>query len=152
MTHEQLREQFRHAMLGIYDAALELDPPYRPTKFRRMVLEIGAKETADILLASDQPSEGFGTLLLRGKECLKLSVEYRVLQHPWRTLFEPEQLAIARKRLHDVECEPPPEDLEPEPKDVPLAEELPAGVTFVEGAAHEVTINAYERCPKARAA
>lgn len=97
-------------MLGIYDAALELDPPYRPTKFRRMVNEQGAKEAADILLAADNPSEGFGTLMLHGKTALRLSVEYLVLQHPWRELFDPEQLAVARKRLLDVQCDLPPED------------------------------------------
>lgn len=146
----EVLEQFRLAMLGIYDAALELDPPYRPTKFRRMVNEIGAKETADILLASANPSEGFGTLLLRGKDSLKLSVEYLVLVHPWRTLFEPEQLAVARKRLIDVGCEPPPEGEVSEPKDSPLAEEIPVNATFVEGAVRQVTINAYERNPVAR--
>jgi hypothetical protein len=46
---EQLLAQFREAMIGIYDAALQLTPPYRPTKFLRMVNERGVKETADIL-------------------------------------------------------------------------------------------------------
>ena len=125
MDHDQLLKQFRHAMLGIYDAALELDPPYRPTKLRRMVNEQGAKETADILLAADNPSDGFGTLMLHGKEAMKLSLEYLVLQDPWRDLFEPEQLAIARKRLQDVECDLPPEDVVASSgsADVSLAEE-----------------------------
>ena len=46
----------------------------------------------------------------RGKDNLKLSVEYLVLQHPWRTLFSAEQLQIARERLKQVECEPPPDE------------------------------------------
>src|SRR4051812_34255521 len=94
-------------MLGIYDAAKRLKPPYSPNDFRRMVLEMGGKDAADKLLAMGNPSEGFGTLLLRGKDALKLSVEYLVLQSPWRALFEPEQLAVARKRLVDVRYDPP---------------------------------------------
>jgi len=111
MDREQLLTQFHEAMLGIYDAARRLKPAYVPGDFRRMVVEMGGKATADKLLAMDNPSDGFGTLLLRGKESLKLSVEYVVLQRPWRQLFEPEQLAIARQRLMDVGCELPTDDI-----------------------------------------
>lgn len=55
MSHEQLLAQFRLAMLNTFDAALRLKPSYRPTKFLRMVNELGAKETADILLAVTSP-------------------------------------------------------------------------------------------------
>lgn len=123
MDREELLAQFHDAMLNIYDAARRLKPPYTPGDFRRMVLEMGGKGAADKLLAMGNPSEGFGTLLLRGKDALKLSVEYLVLQSPWRNLFEPEQLAVARKRLQDVRCDPPPEDAAPsEPDDEEGAE------------------------------
>jgi 5-methylcytosine-specific restriction endonuclease McrA len=82
----------------------------------------------------DKPSDGFGTLLLRGKEALKLSVEYVVLQNPWRQLFEPEQLAIARRRLQDVRCELPPEDLAPQE----LEDNEEAGSIEVPGDANRV--------------
>jgi hypothetical protein len=121
VDREQLLAQFREAMIGIYDGALQLTPPYRPTKFHRMVNEQGAKETADILLAQGKTSDGFAELFTRGKESLKLSVEYLVLQRPWRELFEPEQLAVARQRLLDVECELPPEDAASPPKDIAAA-------------------------------
>jgi hypothetical protein len=111
MDRDQLLKRFHAEMLGIYDAARQLKPPYFASDFRRMVVEMGGKGAADKLLAMGNPSEGFGTLLLRGKDALKLSVEYLILQHPWRELFEPEQLAVARKRLRDVECDPPPEDV-----------------------------------------
>jgi 5-methylcytosine-specific restriction endonuclease McrA len=114
---EPLLAQFHQAMLGIYDAARRLKPPYTAGDFRRMVLEMGGKGAADKLLAMGNPSEGFGTLLLRGKDALRLSVEYLVLQNPWRELFEPEQLAVARKRLRDVRCDPPPEDTAPSEQD-----------------------------------
>lgn len=74
-----------------------------------MVNEHGGKETADRLLATSQPSEGFTELFLLGKENLKITVEYLVLLEPWRQLFEVEQLAIARKRLKEVGCEVPAE-------------------------------------------
>jgi len=109
MQKDRLSE-FHNAMLGIYDAALKLKPTYRATSFLRMVNEHGGKETADRLLATGKPSQGFTELYLRGKDNLKLSVEYLVLQHSWRTLFSAEQLQIARERLKQVECEPPPDE------------------------------------------
>jgi hypothetical protein len=110
MEKERISE-FHNAMLGIYDAALKLKPTYRATSFLSMVNEHGGKETADRLLATGKPSQGFTELYLRGKDNLKLSVEYLVLQNPWRSLFSKQQLEIARKRLKQVECEPPSDDI-----------------------------------------
>jgi hypothetical protein len=109
-NESQLEQQFHEAMLGIYEAAKHLKPPYHAPRFRRMVHEHGGRGTANRLLATGEPSEGFTQLFLRGKENLKLSVEYLVLQNPWRELFTPDQRAIARQRLRDYECDPPPED------------------------------------------
>ena len=109
---EQLLAEFHSAMLGIYHAALKLKPPYRASQFHQMVQNLGGKETADQLLATVKPSSGFTELYLRGKANLRLSVEYLVLTNPWRTLFDDNQLAVARKRLKEVECPPPPEDSE----------------------------------------
>lgn len=104
----QLEEKFHAAMLAIYDKALDLEKPYRATRFKQMVLEQGGKAAADKLLASTKPSDGFTELFMcGGKEALKLSVEYLVLQSPWNQLFTPEQLKIARKRLMDVGIAPP---------------------------------------------
>ncbi|MGL5071316.1 MAG: hypothetical protein ACRC61_08625 [Aeromonas salmonicida] len=72
-----------------------------------MVQEHGGRAAADKLLASTNPSTGFTELCLRGKENLKLSVEYLVLQEPWQSLFTDVQLEIARKRLLQVEVIPP---------------------------------------------
>ena len=105
-----LLAQFDEAMIGIYAAARLLNPPYTPSYFRQMVIELGGKGAADRLLAPGDPSSGFTELLLRGKENLKISVEYLVLQNPWRVLFDPQQLAEARRRLQAVECDLPPED------------------------------------------
>ena len=99
-----ITDQFHQEMLHIYDAALKLNPPYRAKSFLKMINEHGGKATADKLLATTNPSEGFTELYLRGKDSLRLSVEYLVLTDPWKTLFNENQLAIATKRLKEVEC------------------------------------------------
>lgn len=126
MDRERLLTQFHEAMLGIYDAARRLKPPYVPGDFLRMVVDMGGKAAADQLLASENASQGFAKLFSYGPNALKLSVEYLVLQTPWRELFEPEQLAVARRRLNDVRCELPPEDtalLEPDASEEPETSE-----------------------------
>lgn len=77
-----------------------------------MVQVHGGKGAADRLLATGNPSSGFTELYLRGKDNLRISVEYLVLQNPWRALFTEDQRAVARKRLREVKCTPPPEDEE----------------------------------------
>lgn len=105
-----IEEQFHAAMLNIYESAARLKPPYRATRFRQMVQENGGKRAADQLLASADPSTGFTELFLRGRENLKLSVEYLVLQRRWRELFTEEQLSEARKRLKSVGVVPPDQE------------------------------------------
>lgn len=104
-----IEQKFHQEMLGIYEAALRLKPPYHATRFLRMVNERGGIGAAQALLATGQPSDGFTELYLRGCR-LDLSVEYLVLKCPWRDLFSPEQLAIARRRLEEHKFAPPPED------------------------------------------
>lgn len=77
-------ERFHHAMLEIYDAAAQLKPPYRASRFKLMKNERGGKAAADSLLAKDIVSNGVTELFLRGKANLKLSVEYLVLKPEWR--------------------------------------------------------------------
>ncbi|MGH8054999.1 MAG: hypothetical protein ACREP4_13880 [Stenotrophomonas sp.] len=102
-----LEEQFHAAMLNIYEQGTRLKPSYRATRFRQMVLSLGGKAAADQLLSAPGVSDGFTELFLRGPENLRLSVEYVVLQEPWRPLFTDEQRAVARKRLHDMGVELP---------------------------------------------
>ncbi len=105
-----LERQLHEHLLQMYEAAKRLKPPYNSTVFIRMLREHGGKETADRLLATGNPSDGFTELFLRGRENMKLSLEYVVLQNPWRQLFEEDQLEVARKRLREYGCELPPED------------------------------------------
>jgi hypothetical protein len=152
MSEQQKRllDQFHEAMLGIYEAARSLKPPYTPSEFLKMVNELGGKGAADRLLAKDTPSSGFTELFLRGKENLKISVEYLVLRNPWHSLFDSQQLAVARKRLQDVGCDPPPAEPMAVVADQPLPEELPSGLQLFEGAVRQVLVNAYERNANAR--
>lgn len=106
--NSQLEIDFHEAMLGIYDAALRLKPPYHAAYFRRMVLERGGRRAANQLLATQEPSSGFTELYLRGGR-LDLSVEYLVLKKPWRDLFSTEQLEVARGRLERAGYSPPDE-------------------------------------------
>lgn len=145
-----LESQFDDAMLDIHRAAGGLTPPYRAHGFLSMVRELGGKETADRLLAKREPSEGFTELFLRGRENLKISVEYLVLCNPWRQLFTDDQLVIARRRLLDVECSLPPDDaIAPVP---PLPEELDSDLQYTEGSSKTILVNAYERNAEARSA
>ena len=108
-AQSELEQQFHAAMLDIYGAACCLEPPYHATRFHRMVNERGGRATADALLATSQPSEGFTELFLRDRR-LDLSVEYLVLTPPFHTLFTAEQLAVARDRLEKHEFAPPPDN------------------------------------------
>jgi len=112
---QKLLEQFHQEMLATYDSALKLKPPYRAKSFLTMLGEHGGKGTADRLLATSKLSQGFTELYLRGKENLKLSVEYLVLLEPWRVLFTEAQRAVARRRLKEVQCPLPPEDTQATP-------------------------------------
>ena len=105
---EQLEQEFHKAMLDIYSQA-KRQVRYTATRFRRMVNERGGLDAAQALLATHEVSDGFTELWLRGKR-LDLSVEYLVLKKPWRQLFSDDELAVARKRLCERDCEPPPDD------------------------------------------
>jgi hypothetical protein len=110
-----LEKQFTVAMFGILERAKRLKPPLTFPAFLTMLNAHEGKGTADILLATKEPSDGFTKLFLHGVEngfgtqSLQLAMEYLVLQNPWHKLFSADQLAIARDRLIKVGCELPPE-------------------------------------------
>lgn len=141
---------FDQALRDVSEAAKRLKPPYHPTAFRQMLAEHGGKGTADRLLAASNPSSGFTELFLRGRENLKLSLEYVVLQSPWRTLFTADQLAIARRRLLDVGCELPVDNTLPEQPPYASPDEVLSNEKHVEGASRQVLVNTFERNAAAR--
>jgi hypothetical protein len=103
-----MEKDFHKAMLNIYEEGLRLPKPYRATRYRQMVCELGGKKAAEKLLSTSDPSEGFTQLFLHGQnDGLKKSVEYLVLQKPWSALFTDEQLSVARDRLKKYDCPVP---------------------------------------------
>jgi len=108
---QQLEDRFTAACKRLYDAGLKLHPQYRAAALLGMVGRYGGKEAADRILSWPAPMEGFTRLLLSGVKNLQLSLEYLVLQNPWRSLFTPAQLAVVRQRLLEVGGTLPPEDI-----------------------------------------
>ena len=94
--------QFHQEMLRIYDEAITFG--YRPTYFRRMVIDHGGVQAAKILLGKDAPSYGFERLWEETR--LDLTVEALVLREPWRGLFELEELREAYRRLDGSDYDP----------------------------------------------
>ena len=90
-----LQSQFDQAMLNIYEEAEKLG--YRPTRFLQMVHELGGRQTAQRLLGGNATSSGFERLWEMGRP--DLTVEYLVLQEPWRRLFTEDELKEAERRL-----------------------------------------------------
>lgn len=105
---KQLINDFDSAMRNIYYAGLKLNPPYPANRFIKMLNKSGGKEVADRLLASSNMASGLSELWERG--ALKISLEYLVLSQPWRGFFTEAQLAVAKKRLTDMNCPDIPND------------------------------------------
>ena len=91
-----LEKQFHRAMVGIYETAKH-ELGYNATYLLRMISDYGGLEAAKRLLATDKPSEGFGTLLLH--ERLDLSVEAHVVKPEFAELFTADEIEIAENRL-----------------------------------------------------
>ena len=91
-----LEEGFEGAMYDTYRRADE-ECDYRPTYFLRMLNDHGGLETARMLLAKSDVSEGFIRLALLRR--LDLAVESLVLNPKWKSLFTDDELQIARRRL-----------------------------------------------------
>lgn len=84
-------------MLDIYHRA-KSEAGYNATRFLHMVGQQGGLRAAQNLLASDEVSDGYTELYLRGR--LDLTVEAMILDHPqWAPLFTDEELAKAKERL-----------------------------------------------------
>jgi hypothetical protein len=99
-----LRQEFHQAMIRVYEKALQ-QCHYNAHIFRGMVEEHGGLETARRLLHSPATQYGFEKLWECG--CLNITMEYQVIQERWATLFTPEEIQIARKRLTDYGLELP---------------------------------------------
>lgn len=93
-----LELKFHQRMLQVYDQAKD-ECGYKANRFLQLVNAEGGLIAAKRLLASKIYSEGL-TRLWEEKR-LDISMEATVLQEPWCQLFEPEELARAKKSLSD---------------------------------------------------
>ena len=92
-----LVKQFDEAMRGIYERA-KSEAGYNATVFWNMLNDRGGIATAKFLINSQKQSAGYTELFLRRR--LDLTVEAMVVENPrWHSLFLPEELEKARRRL-----------------------------------------------------
>jgi hypothetical protein len=97
---EELKQKFHQSMLDIYKTA-KRELNYTASYFIQMVSEWGGLETARRLLTKNELSEGFTELYLRDR--LDLTVEAHVIKTEFRPLFTPQEIAIAKQRLQDMD-------------------------------------------------
>lgn len=91
-------------MLEIYRVA-KAEARYDATIFLGMVAQRGGLATAQYLINTPKPSEGYTALYMRGR--LDLTVEAMVIENTeWHELFTDEELAKARTRLKQYEYKP----------------------------------------------
>lgn len=95
-----LEMQFQEDMLNIFRKAKKIG--YTPLLYLRMIGDYGGLGTAQRLLATQKPSDGF-TRLWELKR-LDLTVEALIIDNKekYKELFSEEELEIAYKRLDDL--------------------------------------------------
>lgn len=91
-----LIEELDREMLGVYTRA-KSECAYTATYYYNMLADLRGLATAKRLLAHSNAQYGFEKLWELGR--LDLTVECLVLRPRFRPLFEPEELAEARRRL-----------------------------------------------------
>jgi hypothetical protein len=92
----ELEDPFHEAMLNIYRRA-KAEAGYPANRFLSMVTENGGVATARYLLQSPTVSEGYAALWERKR--LDLTVEALILRQEWLSLFTPDEIATAQRRL-----------------------------------------------------
>jgi len=144
-----LSEQLDAAMRNAY-AIGGKETGYWGRYFLRSVKQHGGLATAKRMLSKrlKNPSEqkGFRAIVEAGRP--DLSLESLVLQKRFRKLFTSAELAEAERRLRSIPGYAKRTPVDPERIH---AEDLPTDQEFAEGAKKRITVNAYERDPKARA-
>lgn len=92
-----LEKAFHRDMLQIYQRAKE-ECGYNATRFLQMVANDGGLKTAQKLLATATPSDGFVELWENRR--LDLSMENLVLNPKYRSLFSQQEIETAKERLN----------------------------------------------------
>lgn len=146
----ELKDQLHDEMLAAYNKAGK-ETGYWGRYFLRAVKSNGGLATAKRMLSKklDNPSDqkGFRALVESGRP--DLSLESLILQPRFRPLFTSDELAEAQRRLASIPAYARRTDV---PVDNVHAGDLADEKEYEEGAKKRITVNAYERDPKARAA
>jgi 5-methylcytosine-specific restriction enzyme A len=95
-TPSDLEIKFHQRMLQIHEQA-KAECGYNATRFLNMVTDQGGLQAAKALLSSSAYSEGLTRLWEERR--LDISMEATILKEPWRSLFTPEELLVASKKL-----------------------------------------------------
>src|ERR1700754_3743642 len=95
-TKVELERQFSDRMFQLQTRAKAMKPAISFPGFQGMLTQHGAKGTAELLLNKQEISDGFTDLWLHPTkpDSLRLSVEYMVLEGPWRIFFTERQLQV----------------------------------------------------------
>jgi len=104
-----LEDDFTREMWRLYEEPKSFRPPYDAGYFRKLLSEQKAVAVARDLVLDPRPSEGLARLSLARR--LDLSVEATVLRARWNSLFTPDVLEAARKKLRTLEYTEPGLDL-----------------------------------------
>ena len=99
-----LEKAFHRDMLQIYQRAKE-ECGYNATRFLQLVANDGGLKTAQKLLATATPSDGFVELWENRR--LDLSMENLVLNPKYRSLFSQQEIETAKERLNAYGFTPP---------------------------------------------
>lgn len=102
-----LKAQFDQAMLTVYQRARD-EAHYNAVIFLQMLTDKGGQLTAKTLINASKPSDGYTALWERGR--LDLTVEAVVVENAhWHSLFTPEEIERARRRLSEYgyDAQPP---------------------------------------------
>ena len=99
-----VEQQLGRRMLMAYETA-KRELGYNATRFLQMLSEQGGLATAQSLLRTPTPSNGFTRMWMEGRP--ELTVEYIALDPRFAELFTAEELATARERLGDRAPGPP---------------------------------------------
>lgn len=143
-----LEDNFHEAMLAVYTQAGK-EVGYWASYFLRAVRRHGGLETAHRMLLplkNESIQSGLQALIDAGRA--DISVESLVLRPQFQPLFSELELNEARRRLSTF---PDYTIRKRVQSDSVFPETLPPDLPYFEGAVRKVTINSYERDPKARA-
>jgi hypothetical protein len=103
VSDADLRREFHLAMIDIYRRS-NSEIGYNPTRFAQMLGNRGGLDTAQSLIRSENPSDGYVTLWEHRR--LDLSVEFVACSPHFRSLFSTADLERARRRLKDWGMDP----------------------------------------------